>query len=113
MAESVPTGIFRSIIPRFSVGGRAANQALLDLIRQFGQEKAATPAQLALAWVLAQKPWIVPIPGTTKLARIEENLAGESLVLSPADVARLPEAAAAIPIEGARYPEHIERTTGL
>ncbi len=104
---------FRSLIPRFSVEARAANQALVDLIRDFGQAKGATPAQVALAWVLAQKPWIVPIPGTTKLARIEENLGGESLTLSPDDVARLTAAAAAIPIEGARYPEHIERTTGL
>jgi aryl-alcohol dehydrogenase-like predicted oxidoreductase len=104
---------FRSIIPRFTAEARAANQALVDLVRRFGAEKSATPAQVALAWVLAQKPWIVPIPGTTKLARIAENLGGEALQLSAEDLARLTAAADAIPIEGARYPAHVEAATGL
>ncbi len=104
---------FRAVVPRFTPEARAANQALVDLIRHFGAAKGATPAQVALAWVLAQKPWIVPIPGTTKPARIAENLGGADLVLSAADVAMITAAAEAIPIEGARYPEHIERTTGL
>jgi aryl-alcohol dehydrogenase-like predicted oxidoreductase len=104
---------FRNQIPRFAETARAANQALVDLIRDFGAEKAATPAQVALAWVLAQKPWIVPIPGSTKLARIVENLGGADLVLSADDVARLTAAAEAIPVEGARYSDAMERTTGL
>ena len=115
MDASTPLGEkdFRSILPRFTAEARMANQALVDLIRAFGAEKGATPAQVALAWVLAQKPWIVPIPGTTKLNRIEENIGGEGLVLGPEGVARLTAAAEAIPIEGARYPAHIEATTGL
>jgi len=104
---------FRSIIPRFTPEARTANLALVDLIRDFGAENGASPAQVALAWVLAQKPWIVPIPGTTKLARIEENLGGAALELSMEDVTRLTAAADAIPIAGARYPAHIEATTGL
>ncbi len=104
---------FRRLIPRFTAAAMTANQALVDLVRQFGVEKGATPAQVALAWVLAQGPSIVPIPGTTKLARIAENIGGENLSLTAVEVARLTAAAEAIPIEGARYPEQMERTTGL
>ncbi len=104
---------FRSIIPRFTAENRAANQALVDMITAFGQQLGATPAQVALAWVLAQKPWIVPIPGTTKLARIEENLGGAALDLTPQQVAELTAAANAIPVAGARYPAEMEATTGL
>jgi aryl-alcohol dehydrogenase-like predicted oxidoreductase len=104
---------FRALLPRFTADAMAANQALVDMIRAFGQDKGTSPAQVALAWVLAQKPWIVPIPGSTKLSRIEENIGAEVISLSPADLARLTAAADAIPIEGARYPEQIEKTTGL
>jgi aryl-alcohol dehydrogenase-like predicted oxidoreductase len=104
---------FRQLLPRFTADAMAANQGLIDMIRAFGAEYNATPAQVALAWVLAQKPWIVPIPGSTKLPRIEENIGAEAITFSPADLARLTAAADAIPVEGARYPEHIEKTTGL
>ena len=104
---------FRNVIPRFTAEARDANQRLIDMIRAFGAERGATPAQVALAWVLAQRPWIVPIPGTTKLARIDENLGGAALQLSAADVAALTAAADAIPVEGARYPDAMEKTTGL
>lgn len=104
---------FRRLLPRFTPEAMQANQALVDLIRDFGQAKGATPAQVALAWVLAQRPWIVPIPGSTKAGRIAENLAAADLVLTQDDIAALTKAAEAIAIEGARYPEAIERTTGL
>jgi aryl-alcohol dehydrogenase-like predicted oxidoreductase len=103
---------FRSTIPRFTPEARRANQALVDLLRSFAERKKATPAQLALAWLLAQKPWIVPIPGTTKLHRLQENLGALSLHLSPDELRELTEAASKIQIQGARYPEHIERMTG-
>lgn len=104
---------FRNMIPRFSEDARAANVRLIDMIRAFGAERGATPAQVALAWVLSKRPWIVPIPGSTKLERIEENLGGERLQLSAAEIAALTEAADRIGVEGARYPDHIEKTTGL
>jgi aryl-alcohol dehydrogenase-like predicted oxidoreductase len=104
---------FRNLIPRFAPEARAANQALVDLIRAFGAEKGATPAQVALAWVLAQRPWIVPIPGSTKLARIVENLGAADLDLSAADVARLTAAADTVRIIGRRLPEQVEKMTGL
>jgi aryl-alcohol dehydrogenase-like predicted oxidoreductase len=104
---------FRNVIPRFTADAMAANQGLIDMIRTFGEEHGATSAQVALAWVLAQKPWIVPIPGSTKLARIEENIGAAAITFSTEDLARLTAAADAIPVEGARYPEHIEKTTGL
>ena len=104
---------FRQQIPRFAAEAREANQRLIDMIRAFGAAHGATPAQVALAWVLAQRPWIVPIPGTTKLARIDENLGGAALHLSPQDLAALTAAADAIPVEGTRYPDAIEKTTGL
>jgi aryl-alcohol dehydrogenase-like predicted oxidoreductase len=103
----------RSSIPRFSPEARKANQALVDLLDRIGVEKNATPAQIALAWLLAQKPWIVPIPGTTKLHRLEENIGAVALQLSAADLADIESAAAAIKIEGARYPEKLEKMTGL
>jgi aryl-alcohol dehydrogenase-like predicted oxidoreductase len=103
----------RNSIPRFTPEARKANQALVDLLGTIGAQKNATPAQIALAWLLAQKPWIVPIPGTTKLHRLEENLGAAAIELSAADLAQIESAAAKIPVEGARYPEHLEKMTGL
>jgi aryl-alcohol dehydrogenase-like predicted oxidoreductase len=103
---------FRNIVPRFSAENREANQALVDLIRQFAQQKKATPAQVALAWLLAQKPWIVPIPGTTKLHRLEENVGAANVELSPDDVRELETAASKIPVQGARYPEEMQKMVG-
>ena len=112
-ATAIKPGDFRAILPRFTVEARTANQALVDLLRAAADGLGATPAQVTLAWILAQQPWIVPIPGSTKLSRIVENNGAADLHL-PADlVASLTLAAAAIPIEGARYPDHIEKTTGL
>jgi aryl-alcohol dehydrogenase-like predicted oxidoreductase len=102
----------RSTIPRFEPDMRKANQALVDLLRQMGERKQATPAQIALAWLLAQKPWIVPIPGTTKLARLDENLGALSIELTPDDLGQIDGAAAKITVQGARYPEALERMTG-
>ncbi len=104
---------FRASLPRFTPEARKANQALVDLLAAIGQRKRATPAQMALAWVLAQKPWIVPIPGTTKLHRLEENLGAASLELTPDDLREIEQAASQITIHGARYPEAIEKMTGL
>jgi aryl-alcohol dehydrogenase-like predicted oxidoreductase len=100
---------FRNIIPRFTPEARKANQALVDLLRKIAERKKATPAQIALAWLLAQKPWIVPIPGTTKLARLEENIGAVAVELTPDDLREIESAASKITIQGARYPEHIER----
>jgi aryl-alcohol dehydrogenase-like predicted oxidoreductase len=102
---------FRNIVPRFTVEARQANQALVALLRQLAAQKQATPAQVALAWLLAQKPWIVPIPGTTKQHRLEENLGALSVELTADDRAEIDRAAAAIPVQGARYPEHLEQMT--
>jgi aryl-alcohol dehydrogenase-like predicted oxidoreductase len=102
----------RSSIPRFTPEARVANQVLVDLLGKIGAEKKATPAQIALAWLLAQKPWIVPIPGTTKLHRLEENIGAVAIELSAKDLAEIESAAAQIKVEGARYPEHIEKMTG-
>ena len=102
----------RNIIPRFSAEARKANQALVDLLGQIGARKAATPAQIALAWLLAQKPWIVPIPGTTKLHRLEENLGAASLELTADDLAAIEAAASKITVQGARYPDALEQMTG-
>jgi aryl-alcohol dehydrogenase-like predicted oxidoreductase len=104
---------FRNIIPRFSPEARKANQAMVDLLRSIAERKGATPAQVALAWLLAQKPWIVPIPGSTKLSRIEENLGAAKLELAPADLAQIEAAASKIEVQGARYPEALEARTGL
>src|SRR5213082_1775076 len=103
---------FRNIVPRFTSENRKANQALVDLIGRFAQRKNATPAQVALAWLLAQKPWIVPIPGTTKLHRLEENIGGAALELMPDDLRDIEIAASKITVQGARYPEHLEQMTG-
>ena len=102
----------RNTIPRFMPEARKANNALVDLLRQIGERKKATPAQLALAWLLAQKPWIVPIPGTTRLERLEENLGSVSVELTRDDLREIDRAAATITVQGARYPEHLERMTG-
>jgi aryl-alcohol dehydrogenase-like predicted oxidoreductase len=105
-------GDFRNIVPRFTPENRKANQALVDLLAKFAQQKKATPAQVALAWLLAQKPWIVPIPGTTKRHRLEENLAAANVELSPGDLRELESAAAKIPAIGARYPEELQKMVG-
>jgi len=104
---------FRNIVPRFSPEARKANQALVDLLGQVAKRKGATAAQIALAWLLAQKPWIVPIPGTTKLNRLEENLGAASVELSAEDLRSIDTAASQIQVEGARYPEELEKRTGL
>lgn len=104
---------FRNIVPRFSPEARATNQTLVDLLKSIGERKNATPAQLALAWLLAQKPWIVPIPGTTKLNRLEENIGAVSVELTSEDLREIDSAAAKIEVQGARYPEELERRTGL
>lgn len=103
---------FRKILPRFTPEALEKNQALVDLLQDIADRKKATPAQIALAWLLAQKPFIVPIPGTTKLHRLEENLAAANVELSVSDLAEIQDAAAAITVEGERYPEHLMKTTG-
>jgi aryl-alcohol dehydrogenase-like predicted oxidoreductase len=102
----------RSTIPRFTPEARKANQAVVDLLGSIAAQKKATPAQIALAWLLAQKPWIVPIPGTTKLHRLEENIGAAAIELSPDDLQKIDSAASKITVEGARYPEAIEKMTG-
>jgi len=103
---------FRSILPRFTPEALKANQALIDLLTRIGERKKATPAQIALAWLLAQKPWIVPIPGTTKLERLDENLGAVSVELTPDDLHDIDVAASNITVQGARYPDNLERMTG-
>ena len=103
---------FRSIVPRFTPENRRTNQALVDLIGTFAQQKKATPAQIALVWLLAQKPWIVPIPGTTKLHRLEENLGAAAVDLTGEDLRQLEAAASTIPVKGARYPEELQKLVG-
>jgi aryl-alcohol dehydrogenase-like predicted oxidoreductase len=103
---------FRNIVPRFTPEARKANQALVDLLRAIGEKKKAIPAQIALAWLLAQKPWIVPIPGTTKLHRLEENIGAAEIELTPDDLREIDSAASKITVQGARYPEHLERRVG-
>ncbi|MHB8599033.1 MAG: aldo/keto reductase [Ktedonobacteraceae bacterium] len=103
---------FRNILPRFTPEARKANQALIELLGEIGKRKKATPAQIALAWLLAQKPWIVPIPGTTKLERLKENIGATALELTSDDLREIESAAAKIPVQGARYPEHLEQMTG-
>ncbi len=104
---------FRNIVPRFTPEARKANQAMVDLLARVAEQKKATPAQIALAWLLAQKPWMVPIPGTTKLHRLHENIGAAAVELSPGDLREIDSAASNIKLEGARYPEHLERMTGL
>ncbi len=103
---------FRNKVPRFDPENRKANQALVEVVEKFAKQKNATPAQIALAWVLAQKPWIVPIPGTTKLHRLRENLVAVSLQLTPEDLRALEGAASKIGVQGARYPEHLQKLVG-
>jgi len=103
---------FRNIVPRFAPENRKANQALVDLLSSFAQQKKSTPAQIALAWLLAQKPWIVPIPGTTKLHRLEENIGAINIKLSPDDLQELETAALKIAVQGARYPEELQKMVG-
>ena len=104
---------FRNIVPRFTPEARKANQALIDLLGEIAAQKQATPAQIALAWLLAQKPWIVPIPGTTKLHRLEENIGAAGVGLTPDDLRDIDRAVSKVTVQGARYPEHLERMTGL
>lgn len=103
---------FRNIVPRFSEENRKANQAMVDLLKTLGAKKNATPAQIALAWLLAQKPWIVPIPGTTKLHRLQENIGAASIELSADDLKQIEAAASKIAVQGARYPEHLQKRVG-
>ncbi|MBZ5685982.1 MAG: aldo/keto reductase [Acidobacteriia bacterium] len=103
---------FRNIVPRFTPENRKANQAVVDLIGKFAQQKKATPAQIALAWLLAQKPWIVPIPGTTKLHRLEENIGAVAVELTPEDLRQLDIATSKIAVQGARYPEELQKLVG-
>ena len=105
-------GDFRATLPRFTPEARQANRALVDLLAGIGARKNATPAQIALAWLLARKPWIVPIPGTTRLARLEENIGAAAITLTPADLAEIEGAAAKIKIVGNRYPEALQKVTG-
>jgi aryl-alcohol dehydrogenase-like predicted oxidoreductase len=103
---------FRNIVPRFSPEARKANQAVVDLLSRIAEQKKATPAQIALAWLLAQKPWIVPIPGTTKVSRLEENLGAVNIKLTADDLREIDSAVSKIKIEGARYPEHLQKMVG-
>ncbi len=102
-------GDFRNIVPRFTPEARKANQAVVDLLSQVAERKKATPAQIALAWLLAQEPWIVPIPGTTKLHRLEENIGAAAIELTPDDLGQIDYAAAKIPVQGERYPENLQK----
>ncbi|PYK27709.1 MAG: aldo/keto reductase, partial [Verrucomicrobia bacterium] len=104
---------FRNTLPRFTPEARKANQALVDLLGEIAKRKNATPAQIALAWLLAQTPWIVPIPGTTKLHRLEENIGAASIELTSEDLREIDSAASEIEVQGARYPERLEAMTGL
>jgi aryl-alcohol dehydrogenase-like predicted oxidoreductase len=103
---------FRNVVPRFTPENRKANQAVVDMVGRFAEKKKATPAQIALAWLLAQKAWIVPIPGTTKLHRLEENIGAVSVKLSPDDLRELDTAASRIPVQGARYPDELQKLVG-
>jgi aryl-alcohol dehydrogenase-like predicted oxidoreductase len=103
---------FRSTLPRFTPEALKANQALIDLLGSMANRKKSTPAQIALAWLLAQKPWIVPIPGTTKLHRLDENIGAISVELTPDDLREIESAASKITVQGDRYPERLEKMTG-
>jgi aryl-alcohol dehydrogenase-like predicted oxidoreductase len=106
------SGDFRSTLPRFTPEARKANMAFVDLLGAIAKGKNATPAQIALAWLLAQKPWIVPIPGTTKLLRLEENIGALAIELTADDLREIDTASSQIKVEGNRYPEHLEKMTG-
>ena len=103
---------FRNVVPRFTPEARKANQALVDLLAQIGAQKKATPAQIALAWLLAQKPWIIPIPGTRKVERLDENIGATRIELTSDDLREIESATAQITIQGARYPENLARMSG-
>ncbi len=103
---------FRNIVPRFTPENRKANQVLVDVVGKFAEKKKVTPAQIALAWILAQKPWMVPIPGTTKLHRLEENIGGAAVELTPDDLREIDNASSEIKLEGERYPEHLAKLSG-
>jgi len=103
---------FRNTLPRFTPDALKANQALIEVLGKIAERKKATPAQIALAWLLAQKPWIVPIPGTTKLHRLEENIGAAAIELTADDLREIDEAASTITVQGARYPEKLEQMTG-
>lgn len=105
-------GDFRNVVPRFSEENRKANQRLVDLLASIAMEKSATPAQVALGWLLAQKPWIVPIPGTTRLHRLEENMGAAAISLSAGELRNIDQAFAAIPVQGARYPQQLQNLVG-
>ena len=111
--KPVDSSDFRNTIPRFAPEARKANQALVNLLANIALRKKAAPAQIALAWLLAQKPWIVPIPGTTKLHRLEENIGAVAVELSSADLREVEGTASKITVQGARYPEAVELMTGL
>ena len=100
---------FRNVVPRFTPENRRANQALVDLVSKIAERKKVTPAQIALVWILAQKPWMVPIPGTTKLHRLEENIAAAAIDLTPDDLRQIGSATSKIPVQGARYPENLQK----
>lgn len=106
------TNDFRNIVPRFTAEARKANHAVVDLLGQLAAQKKATPAQIALAWLLAQKPWIVPIPGTTKLSRVEENIGAVAVELTPEDLRQIESAVPKISVQGARYPENLQKMVG-
>lgn len=112
-STSLAAGDVRNTMPRFTPEARKANQAVVDLLARIARARNATPAQIALAWLLAREPWIVPIPGTTRIDRLEENIAATAIALSGQDVREISEAAAKITVQGDRYPEHIERMSGL
>jgi len=103
---------FRNIVPRFSAEARKANQALVDLLGEIAKQKGATSAQIALAWLLAQKPWIAPIPGTTKLHRLEENIKAADVTLSAGDLRQIAQALAKVEVRGERYPAHLQALVG-
>ena len=111
LPSTIPT--FATSLLCFTPEARKANQALVDLLESIGERKNATPAQLALAWLLAQKPWIVPIPGTRKLERLDENIGALAVELKPDDLREIKSAISKITVQGDRYPEHLERMTGL
>jgi aryl-alcohol dehydrogenase-like predicted oxidoreductase len=104
---------FRNIVPRFTPENRKANQAMVELLARIAKDKDATPGQIALAWLLAQKPWIVPIPGTTKLPRLDENLGAANVNLTPDDLRAIDRTISTVEVQGARFPEHLEKRTGI
>jgi len=106
-------GDFRNVVPRFTSENRKANQALVEQLDRLAQRKRATPAQIALAWLLAQQPWIVPIPGTKQLSRLEENIGAVNITLTPDDLREIERVTSRITVHGARYPDELERRTGL